>query len=128
MEDDLSDEHNSQNKPKGRGRKRCIRIDNTDSDEDIEKNYNTNEIEDTSQYKNAEKNTEIEEVKNNLENTKKDKQIELQKKLKFIFNEVREKGKYEYNKQEIPDNLKYHSDESESSHMSNVKRPKRWTS
>ena len=28
---------------------------------------------------------------------------------------MREKGKYEYNKQEIPENLKYHSDESDSS-------------
>ena len=125
MEDDLSDEHNSQNKPKIRGRKRCTRIDNTDSDEDNEKNNNINEIEDTSQNKNSEKNTEIEEVKNNLKNTKNEKQIELQKKLKFIFNEVREKGKYEYNKQEIPENLKYHSDESESSHVSNAKRPKK---
>ena len=55
MEDDLSDEHNSQNKPKIRGRKRCTRIDNTDSDEDNEKNNNINEIEDTSQNKNSEK-------------------------------------------------------------------------
>ena len=50
---------------------------------------------------------------------KSQKQLELQKKLKFIFNEVREKGKYEYNKQEIPEHLKYHSD-SDSSEQSKI--------
>ena len=54
---------------------------------------------------------------NNLES---EKQLEIQKKLKFIFNEVREKGKYEYNKQELPEHLKYHSD-SDSSELSKEK-------
>ena len=50
-------------------------------------------------------------------NNRNEKQLEIQKKLKYIFNEVRAKGKYEYNKQEIPEHLKYHSD-SDSSEMS----------
>ena len=60
-------------------------------------------------------NDEIESEKETEKYPQEEKQTELQKKLKFIFNEVREKGKYEYNKQEIPENLKYHSDESDSS-------------
>ena len=47
----------------------------------------------------------------------------LQEKLKKIFN-VREKGKYEYNKQEIPENLKYHSD-SDSSEISELRNSKK---
>ena len=47
----------------------------------------------------------------------------LQEKLKKIFM-VREKGKYEYNKQEIPENLKYHSD-SDSSEISELRKSKK---
>ena len=47
----------------------------------------------------------------------------LQEKLKKIFM-VREKGKYEYNKQEIPENLKYHSD-SDSSEISELRNSKK---
>ena len=49
------------------------------------------------------------------------KTSELQSKLKKIF-AVREMGKYEYNKQEIPEYLKYHSDDSESSEISGFKK------
>ena len=49
----------------------------------------------------------------------------LQEKLKKIFM-VREKVKYEYNKQEIPENLKYHSD-SDSSELSELKNNKKST-
>ena len=52
-------------------------------------------------------------------NTTTKKNSILQEKLKKIFL-VREKMKYEYNKQEIPENLKYHSD-SDSSEMSELK-------
>ena len=45
------------------------------------------------------------------------KKQKLAKKLKYIFREVRETGKYEYKKQEIPEYLKYHSD-SDSSDLS----------
>ena len=38
---------------------------------------------------------------------------------------VREKGKYEYNKQEIPENLKYHSDDSDSSEISELRKSKK---
>ena len=47
----------------------------------------------------------------------------LQEKLKKIFM-VREKGKYEYNKQDIPENLKYHSD-SDSSEISELRNSKK---
>ena len=49
----------------------------------------------------------------------------LQEKLKKIFM-VREKGKYEYNKQEIPENLKYHSDDSDSSEISELRKSKKF--
>ena len=52
---------------------------------------------------------------------KTEKQLEIQKKLKHIFNEVRAKGKYEYNKQEIPEHLKYHSDSDSSELSKNTK-------
>ena len=51
------------------------------------------------------------------------KNIVLQEKLKKIFM-VREKGKYEYNKQDIPENLKYHSD-SDSSEISELRNSKK---
>ena len=65
---------------------------------------------------NIKKNTE---EKNN--SPKNEKQKELQKKLKYIFKEVREKGKYEYNRQEIPEHLKYHSD-SDSSEQTKISK------
>ena len=61
----------------------------------------------------------IEGKNNNILKT--EKQIEIQKKLKHIFNEVRAKGKYEYNKQEIPEHLKYHSDSDSSELSKNTK-------
>ena len=118
MEDNSSEEN--QPKLKTRGRKRCIRIDNSDS-EDMNKNNDSNELE-NSDKENIENKEESDEIKNYIDNEKNEKQLELQKKLKFIFNEVREKGKYEYNKQEIPENLKYHSDESDSSEESGMKK------
>ena len=122
MEDNSSEEHRALNKIKGRKRK--TRLDNSDSDEDNEKKNSSSKKENSNENRdseNSDENQEIEEIKNN-KNEKNDKQIELQKKLKFIVNEVREKGKYEYNKQEIPENLKYHSDESDSSQVSNTKK------
>ena len=106
MNDDSSEEKRPTKK--ARGRKRGKRIDNSDSeDSDIKKNSSIKKA----KYSKDELDSE-EEIKIS---PPKDKQLELQKKLKFIVNEVREKGKYEYNKQEIPENLKYHSDESDSS-------------
>ena len=58
-------------------------------------------------------------------NTTTKKNSILQEKLKNIF-KVREKVKYEYNKQEIPENLKYHSD-SDSSELSELKNNKKST-
>ena len=122
MKDDSSEEDKPN--PRARGRKRCTRIDNSDSEEKNEKLNISKEDEENSPKKNEEvSKKEPEEIKNKLKiNAKSDKQLELQKKLKFIFNEVREKGKYEYNKQEIPENLKYHSDESDSSEISGMRK------
>ena len=47
----------------------------------------------------------------------------LQEKLKKIFMN-RDKVKFQYTKQDIPDNLKYHSDDSESSDISGLKKSK----
>ena len=118
MQDNSSEEHKP--KSKVRGRKRCARIDDSDS-EDINKSNDSNK-QDNSNKKILNNEKESGEIKNDLNNDKNEKQLELQKKLKFIFNEVREKGKYEYNKQEIPENLKYHSDESDSSEVSGMKK------
>ena len=93
---------------KFKGRKRGKRIDDSESEED------SNE-KDNSIKKRKYSKDEIDSQDESKINQRNEKQIELQKKLKFIVNEVREKGKYEYNKQEIPENLKYHSDESDSS-------------
>ena len=119
MQDNSSEEEKPS--PRIKGRKRCTRIENSDSEGQNDKNNSSNEEENSSPRKNEITKKESEEKKNELKN-KNDKQLELQKKLKFIFNEVREKGKYEYNKQEIPENLKYHSDESDSSEMSGMKK------
>ena len=54
--------------------------------------------------------------------TLKDKSA-LQEKLKKIFMN-RDKLKFQYTKQEIPDNLKYHSDDSESSDISGLRKSK----
>ena len=48
----------------------------------------------------------------------------LQEKLKKIFMN-RDKLKFQYTKQDIPDNLKYHSDESESSDISGLRKSKK---
>ena len=91
-----------------KGRKRGKRIDDSESEEA------SHEI-DNSVKKRKYSKDEVESEDESKINPRKEKQLALQKKLKFIVNEVREKGKYEYNKQEIPENLKYHSDESDSS-------------
>ena len=95
MKDNSSEEHKSKKKVKGR--KRCTRIENSDSEEENGK-INNSKDEDTSskdiKKKYIKKNNE--ESEERQKDFKNDKQIELQKKLKFIVNEVREKGKYVY--------------------------------
>jgi len=93
---------------KFKGRKRGKRIDDSESEE-------ASNEKDNSIKKRKYSKDEIDSQDESKINQRNEKQLELQKKLKFIVNEVREKGKYEYNKQEIPENLKYHSDESDSS-------------
>ena len=123
MKDNSSEDNKS--KSKAKGRKRCVRIENSDSEE-IDNNKNDiNENDNSSKRKINKNKKEVEEINNDLnneQNNNNNKQLELQKKLKFIVNEVREKGKYEYNKQEIPESLKYHSDESDSSQASGMKK------
>ena len=101
MQDDSSEENKPRSKAKGR--KRCTRIDNSDSEEEKNKKNDSDEQENSSKRSIKEKNEESEEQYDS-KNNKSNKELELQKKLKFIVNEVREKGKYEYNKQEIPEN------------------------
>ena len=101
MQENSFDENNSSKKITKRKKNKKY------SEENIEKEKNNNK--------------NIEE-KNNLLKT--EKQIEIQKKLKHIFNDVRAKGKYEYNKQEIPEHLKYHSDSDSSEYSKNKKSEK----
>ena len=100
MNENSTDENNSSSR-KIKKRKRNIKHIEEDNEGDEEKS--------------AKKNLD------NNNNNKNEKQLEIQKKLKYIFNEVRAKGKYEYNKQEIPEHLKYHSD-SDSSEMSKTQQ------
>ena len=97
MQENSSDENNSSSR-KIKKRKRNIKYIEEDDEKEKDKNIQIN----------------LDDKNNN------EKQMEIQKKLKYIFNEVRAKGKYEYNKQEIPEHLKYHSD-SDSSEMSQSK-------
>ena len=109
-------------KTRTKGRKRCERIEKSESEESNDKNNNSIEKENFPEKESNKSKKNYENNKNNIKSPKNEKQLELQKKLKFIFNEVREKGKYEYNKQDIPENLKYHSDESDSSDVSGTKK------
>ena len=61
--------------------------------------------------------------KNNMGNSPNKKNLALQEKLKKIFIN-RDKLKFQYNKQDIPDNLKYHSDDSDSSEISGLRKSK----
>ena len=99
----------------------------TKNSEDI---YNNSKTINNEKFKDNEicrKNSNLHSVANTT--TKKDnncntkKSSVLQEKLKKIFMS-REKGKYEYNKQEIPENLKYHSD-SDSSELSELRNSKK---
>ena len=73
------------------------------------KEYIEDNYEGHSNYNNSKR--DVEEHKNS------NKKKKLAKKLEFIFNKVRETGKYEYKKQELPESLKYHTD-SDSSYVS----------
>ena len=60
---------------------------------------------------------------NNIDNSPNKKNLALQEKLKKIFLN-RDKLKFQYTKQDIPDNLKYHSDDSDSSEVSGLRKSK----
>ena len=60
---------------------------------------------------------------NNIGSTQVKDNSRLQEKLKKIFMN-RDKVKFQYSKQDIPDNLKYHSDESETSEISALRKSK----
>ena len=62
--------------------------------------------------------------KNNERNSPNKKNLELQEKLKKIFLIDRDKLKFQYTKQYIPDNLKYHSDDSDGSEISGSRKSK----
>ena len=61
--------------------------------------------------------------KNNIEKSPVKDNLALQEKLKKIFMN-RDKLKFQYTKQDIPDNLKYHSDDSDSSDISGLRKSK----
>ena len=61
--------------------------------------------------------------KKNIEKSPIKDNVELQEKLKKIFMN-RDKLKFQYTKQDIPDNLKYHSDDSDSSDISGLRKSK----
>ena len=102
MQENSFDEKNSSKKIAKRRRNKKYLEDNSEQEDNTKKNIEKN---------------------NNILKT--EKQLEIQKKLKHIFHEVRAKGKYEYNKQEIPEHLKYHSDSDSSEFSKNKKSEKK---
>ena len=124
-----------QSKKNSRRKRKELINNDSDNDENNNKQININT--------DIKKNKTDEENKENLENIQKskyennrfntiDKRDEksqkrdnsaLQEKLKKIFMN-RDKLKFQYNKQDIPDNLKYHSDDSESSEISGLRKSK----
>ena len=119
MKHDLNNEYNDEDSKKTKTRRRTgKKIEENDSEEENPKknSQKQNKFSENQNYQNS-KTQKILSVNNN--NSK--KTSELQNKLKKIF-AVREMGKYEYNKQEIPEYLKYHSDDSDSSEISGLKK------
>ena len=130
--ENLNDEESYNNKNNNNSIEKLDNQYNSDNSEDKNINSKTNftEIE----LKNNCQNEENLKKKSNIYSlanttTKKSNNYDtkknsvLQEKLKKIFM-VREKGKFEYNKQEIPENLKYHSD-SDSSEISELRNSKK---
>ena len=73
----------------------------------------------TGKYSNNKFNT----LDRNIGNSPVKDNLALQEKLKKIFMN-RDKLKFQYTKQDIPDNLKYHSDDSDSSEVSGLRKSK----
>ena len=107
---------------------------NSDSDNDENKNENNNVINNNNKNNIEEKennnikkenysNNRFKTLDRNIENSPVKGNLELQEKLKKIFLN-RDKLKFQYTKQEIPDNLKYHSDDSDSSEVSGLRKSK----
>ena len=98
-----------------------LKIQNEESKEE-ERNKNLNENQkhnyELNKYKTIDRN--INEQNNNIPAKNK---TALQEKLKKIFMN-RDKVKFQYAKQDIPDNLKYHSDESEDSENESLRKSK----
>ena len=132
-ENNIEDTPNKKNKTK-RKRKELI---NDDSDEEehlknknsSKKNKEESKEEENTEYSNNTRqskytNNKFSTIdKNNIGSSPFKDNPALQEKLKKIFMN-RDKLKFQYMKHDIPDNLKYHSDDSDSSDVSGLKKSK----
>ena len=132
-ENNIEDTPNKKNKTK-RKRKELI---NDDSDEEehlknknsSKKNKEESKEEENTEYSNNKRqskytNNKFSTIdKNNIGSSPFKDNPALQEKLKKIFMN-RDKLKFQYMKHDIPDNLKYHSDDSDSSDVSGLKKSK----
>ena len=131
-------ENNSQKKSNKRRRKELIDSDIIDDNENINNNNEFKIIQNEELIKEENiTNTNTKEIVINNHDEKKYKTIEhsktnkspfkdnsvLQEKLKKIFLN-RDKNKFHYTKQELPENLKYHSDDSDSSESPGLRKSK----
>ena len=136
IEENVTDNQNKTSNK--RRRKELIDFDNEENEEN--KNYNNN---DNNEFKIIEneniKEKNINEIENNKENNEMNKfrtqdknqnshspfknNLLIQEKLKKIFLN-RDKIKFKYTKQELPDNLKYHSDDSDNSEEFGIRHSK----
>ena len=128
--------NNSKNKYISRRKRR--ELINSDSESNDNRNEDNNNIPNNNNEEAKEEEIEIENnntrkpkysnnrfktLDRNIENSPPKDNLALQEKLKKIFMN-RDKLKFQYTKQDIPDNLKYHSDDSDSSEVSGLRKSK----
>ena len=135
MSEENDEINNKENKNISKRKRR--ELINSDSDNDDTKNENNTNLQNnnneevkeeqieninndrTGKYSNNKFNT----LDRNIGNSPVKDNLALQEKLKKIFMN-RDKLKFQYTKQDIPDNLKYHSDDSDSSEVSGLRKSK----
>ena len=133
MSEEVDEINNSKNKYISRRKRR--ELINSDSDNNDNKNEDNNiqnnnnqeekeeEIENNGTRKAKYSNNKFKTLDRNIGNSPQKDNLALQEKLKKIFMN-RDKLKFQYTKQDIPDNLKYHSDDSDSSEVSGLRKSK----
>ena len=133
MSEEADEINNSKNKYISRRKRRELinsdsdNNDNRNEDNNIQNNNNEEakeeEIENNDSRKEKYSNNRFKTLDRNIGKSPQKDNLVLQEKLKKIFMN-RDKLKFQYTKQDIPDNLKYHSDDSDSSEVSGLRKSK----